>query len=190
MQPTPDMPAVLIVEDERAILTLLDLALTQHGFRVILAASGAEAVDLYRQHREAVAVVLMDVQMPGLDGPKTLEALQQINPEVRCCFMSGHAGKYNDAELRAGGASFIDKPFSLAGLFELLTSLVQKQGEVVVEARDLMKEVKDDVKEMKQELREVKEDVKETKEELREVKEAVKEIKEELREVKERDEGT
>jgi len=54
----------------------------------------------------------MDVQMPGMDGPATFATLQQINPELKCCFMSGSTGKYTSQELLDRGAVHVMmKPF-------------------------------------------------------------------------------
>jgi len=50
------------------------------------------SIDLYRRHREEIAVVLLDVCIPDLDGFQTLEVLREINPEVQACFMSGNTG--------------------------------------------------------------------------------------------------
>lgn len=119
----PQQPAVLVVEDNEGVLGLLKLALQQYGFNPILAAYGQEAVDIYQQQQDRIALVLMDVQMPGLDGPGTLDALRKINPAVRCCFMSGHPGKYNEADLQEGGSHFIWKPFRLSELSDLLREL-------------------------------------------------------------------
>jgi CheY-like chemotaxis protein len=126
------------VEDEKAISTLLQLALTQHNFRVILAASGEEALDLYRQRSEEIDVVLTDVQLPGVDGSQTLDASQQINPAVCCCFMSGATGKYDGEGLRKQGAAFIAKPFSVKDLADLLRSLLPPGTDL----RDSLKEVR------------------------------------------------
>jgi CheY-like chemotaxis protein len=121
---------ILVVEDEAAILTMLDVALRHYGFGVRLAASGQEAVELYGQHHESIAVALLDVQMPGLDGPSTLAALKRINPEVRCCFMSGHTGKYAAEELLAMGAAHVFlKPFvSLSIVTGLLWDMIRVDG--------------------------------------------------------------
>lgn len=122
MDQPPRQPAVLVVEDDSAVRTMLNLALELHGFQVLLAANGLEAVDLYHQWQEAIALVLTDVQMPDLDGPSTLAALQRLNPEVRCCFMSGHTGKYSAGQLLAMGAAHVlYKPFS--SLHELAQTL-------------------------------------------------------------------
>jgi len=70
--------------------------------------------------------VLLDVQMPDLDGPDTLAALQKINPGVRFCFISGNTGKYHTEQLWAMGAAHVlQKPFaSLSLLARLLWRLV------------------------------------------------------------------
>ena len=101
---------------------MLDSTLRHYGFVVWLATSGREAVELYREHHRSIALVLLDVQMPGMDGPATLAAIQAINPEVQCCFMSGHTGKYSAAELlNMGAAHVVPKPFvSLSLLARLL----------------------------------------------------------------------
>ncbi len=110
-------PTVLVVDDEAVIRRLLALALPSFGFRVLLAAGGEEAVEMYRHNQEEIDLVLMDVQMPGLDGPWTFFALQGQNPAVRCCFMSGHPGEYGEDLLRAMGARcVVAKPFDLAEL--------------------------------------------------------------------------
>ena len=122
----PQKPILLVVEDEAAVLKLMEVALRHYGFAVRLAASGQEAIDLYQRHHQTIVLVLLDVQMPDLDGPDTLAALQNINPGVRFCFISGHTGKYAAEELRAMGAAHVfQKPFaSLSLLARLLWRLV------------------------------------------------------------------
>jgi CheY-like chemotaxis protein len=105
-------PVILVVDDVVAIGMMLDLALSQDGFAVRLATTGNEAIELYRKHHDEIALVLMDVQMSGMDGPATLATLQQINPELKCCFMSGSTGKYTSQELLDMGAvQVMMKPF-------------------------------------------------------------------------------
>ena len=121
-----EKPIVLVVENNQEVGAMLDLALRSYGFVVRLAASGKEAVELYRQHHHTIALVLLDVQMPGMDGPGTLAAIQTINPEVQCCFMSGNTGKYSAKELLdLGAAHVVPKPFvSLSLLTRLLWDMV------------------------------------------------------------------
>jgi CheY-like chemotaxis protein len=78
--------------------------LGEEGFAVWLAGDGEEALELYRRHSQEIDLVLLEVRLPGLDGPQTLAALRQLNPGVRCCFLSGPFGDYTDEELLALGA--------------------------------------------------------------------------------------
>lgn len=108
----PAGPHVLVAEDDDAVGRMLEYVLRDQGFEVTVARGGQQAVDQYRAHGETYDAVLLDVQMPGLDGPQTLAALRQINPDVRCCFMSGNTGEYSAEELlRLGAARVLPKPF-------------------------------------------------------------------------------
>jgi CheY-like chemotaxis protein len=125
--PAGQTPAagVLVVDDEEMVRQVLSTGLRHHGFTVWSAADGLEALEVYRQHHDAIAVVLLDVKMPRLDGPHTLAALQQAHGSVRCCFMSGHTGGYSDAELLARGAERVfAKPFQLTELAQALNQVV------------------------------------------------------------------
>jgi len=121
----PDAPGILIVDDEAFVRNLLANGLRAHGFMVWLAAGGDEAMELYQRHSDQISLVLLDVRMPGLDGPQTLARLQRIKPAIRCCFMSGYTGKYAPEELLALGAErILEKPFDLGKLVLLLRQLV------------------------------------------------------------------
>jgi CheY-like chemotaxis protein len=103
---------VLVVEDEPGVLRMLGMALRMYGFNVRLARDGAEGVELFRQHRESIDLVLMDVQMPEMDGPHAFARMREIDPTVRVMFMSGHTGSYTPEELLALGAvRVLSKPF-------------------------------------------------------------------------------
>ena len=119
-------PAVLVVDDEGAVRKVLEIALRLSGLEVRLAASGEEAVDLYRRDG-GIAAVLLDVQLPGLDGPQTLAALREIDPGVVCCFMSGDTGRYTAEGLLAmGAAHFFAKPFVLAEVVRVLREVAAR----------------------------------------------------------------
>jgi CheY-like chemotaxis protein len=115
---------VLVVDDEDSVRGVLDIGMRQQGFAVWLAADGREALEVYRRHGGAIDVVLVDVRMPGRDGPQTLAALREVNPEVRCCFMSGDLGGYTEEGLRnLGAAALFRKPFRLAEVSRVLREL-------------------------------------------------------------------
>ncbi|HZT81820.1 MAG TPA: response regulator, partial [Gemmataceae bacterium] len=88
----PGRPMVLLADDEPALRELGRTILQAHGFDVLLAANGEEALDLYRRYRGAVAVAVLDVLMPRLSGREVLAQLRQLDPGVRALLISGYAG--------------------------------------------------------------------------------------------------
>jgi CheY-like chemotaxis protein len=118
---------VLVVDDQACLRDMLSLGLRQEGFAVWLAANGREAFDLYRRHGEVIDVVLLDMHMPDLDGPQTLAALQQLGPQIRCCFLSADLGSYTEDRLRSlGAAAVLHKPISLSELAPVLWQLASE----------------------------------------------------------------
>jgi two-component system OmpR family response regulator len=119
-----EKPGVLVVDDDRLVRIMVQLGLERNGFEVWLARNGREAIDLYRAHRENIGIVLLDVRMPGLDGPQTLEALRELDPEVLACFMGGNTDACEpDALVQRGAVYVIIKPFLLADLANILRLL-------------------------------------------------------------------
>ena len=117
-------PGVLIIDDEPCLPGLLSLVLTREGYAVWTAGSGQAGLDLYRRHHDRIAVVLLDVCMPGLDGPRTLAEMRRIDPGVVACFMSGDAGRYPPETLAgAGAADLFEKPFCFPRMIERLGQL-------------------------------------------------------------------
>ena len=124
VQPSAAPPGVLVADDNEHIRFLLGLTLRQAGFDPLVAADGREAVELFMRHRDEVGVVLLDVNMPRLDGPGALVQLRQIAPQVRCCFMTGCAEHYGaDNLLALGAAQVFEKPFRLEEVIEALGGL-------------------------------------------------------------------
>ncbi len=78
-----------MIDDEATIREVLKTTLEAYGYRVVTASGGLEAVTLYRQHRLEVAVVLLDVMMPAMDGFATLNLLRQVDPWGVAIAMSG-----------------------------------------------------------------------------------------------------
>ena len=119
--------SILVVDDNREVRGLLKRGLHGQGLDVWLAADGQEALELFWRHRDRIDLVLLDVCMPGLDGPQTASALQQMEPRIRFCFMSGDLGGYTDRELRDLGAlAVIPKPFRLGEIGPMLWELAAR----------------------------------------------------------------
>jgi len=116
-------PGILVVDDQEHVRSVVANLLRQADFAVRTAVDGWEAIELYRLHRATIDLVLLDVRMPGLDGPATLAALRRLEPLVRCCFMSGDLGGYAEGWLRDRGAALLLKPFETAELVRVVRRL-------------------------------------------------------------------
>ncbi len=90
---------ILCVDDEPAILAALRRVFRPHGYRVLTAASGEQALEILE--REAVSVVISDMSMPGMDGPTLLELVRARRPEVVRLLLTGRSG--GDADTTAIG---------------------------------------------------------------------------------------
>ena len=120
-------PGVLVVDDDYLVRVMVQRGLERNGFDVWLASGGREAIELYRKHRDSIAVVLLDVRMPSPDGPQTLDALRELNPGIRACFMSGDTGAHDPEGLRQRGAAcVIAKPFLVEDLANVLRQVTQR----------------------------------------------------------------
>ena len=80
---------ILVVEDEAAVLGMVQCVLEQQGYRVLAATEGAEALALLAQHRAEIKAVLTDMMMPGVDGPALVQALRRNDPRLPVLGMSG-----------------------------------------------------------------------------------------------------
>src|SRR5262249_20228740 len=115
---------VLVADDETAVLAVLAARLRLEGYKVWVAGHGHQALDFYQRHQEEIDVVLLDVLMPGLDGPHTLTALQKLCPAIRCCFMTGNPEPYTEEGLRQMGAAWVfRKPFAFTEVINALDQL-------------------------------------------------------------------
>jgi carbon storage regulator CsrA len=121
-------PCVLVADDDESVRHLLAKGLRAGGFDELLAATGREAVERYREDPAAVAVVLLDVQMPGVSRPEALAALRRLTPEVRCCFMTGGGPYTENGLLGLGAARVFAKPFALVEVVQTLRRLAENAG--------------------------------------------------------------
>jgi hypothetical protein len=108
---------ILVVEDEEAVLSLVQCVLEQQGYRVLAATEGAEALALLARHRAEVKAVLTDMMMPGVDGPTLVHALRHHAPRLPILGMSGlgeQAGAKGLDGLEA--PEVLAKPFTVEAL--------------------------------------------------------------------------
>ncbi|GAB5402630.1 MAG: PAS domain S-box protein [Aureliella sp.] len=105
---------VLIVDDEASVRASARLVLTSLGYDVIEAANGLDALAAYEEKHAAIDVVLLDINMPGMNGLEVYHRLQDLEPSVRVVVASGFIDdRYRKA---FGDCKMINKPYSIADL--------------------------------------------------------------------------
>ncbi|HKB00590.1 MAG TPA: PAS domain S-box protein [Gemmataceae bacterium] len=102
---------VLLVDDEPMIRNLAKATLERSGYRVLLAGDGQEAVDLYRKHKEEIAVVVLDLTMPLMTGQEALRELKKIDPGVRALYASGYSADSIEGADAGEVVGFLQKPY-------------------------------------------------------------------------------
>jgi len=108
---------LLIVEDEEALRAFARRALEKHGYRVLTAADGLEALDLLKAEGAGIALVLTDMVMPRMGGPQLERAMRERGQTAPVLFTSGYAARTADEQrLREGGLPFLAKPWTVADL--------------------------------------------------------------------------
>ncbi|MEI6078799.1 MAG: ATP-binding protein, partial [Verrucomicrobiota bacterium] len=117
---------ILVVEDNVPLLTAMTTALQYFGYRIIPATSATQALELWPQHRAAIALLLTDVIMPnGVSGPQLGARLNKDKPDLKVILMSGYPRECLDEELDLReGQNFLHKPFKPTDLARLLRNLL------------------------------------------------------------------
>ncbi len=119
------MPKMLLVDDDQAVLRTTSRLLRQIGYEVLVAASGEEAIEVYRAKQAEIELVLLDVLMPGLDGDGTFAKLREYDPGVRVLLISGRADEGRIAALlHAGARGFLPKPCGARSLQQAISDVL------------------------------------------------------------------
>jgi len=112
-KPEPSgVETVLVVEDEPHVRRLAVLSLRAHGYAVLEAGDGSEAIEIAGRVGASIDVIVSDVRMPGMSGPEVLEQLAVIAPRARALLMSGHAESTVLSPETAARHPFLPKPFT------------------------------------------------------------------------------
>ncbi len=112
---------ILVVDDEPSIRRIMEQTLVSFGYRVLLAGDGMEALKLYHELGNSIALVITDMMMPGMDGLATIRAMTGINPEVKIIAASGISNQERVAK-EAGPSvrCFLTKPCTAETLLTAL----------------------------------------------------------------------
>jgi PAS domain S-box-containing protein len=108
---------ILLVDDEEALRNLGAAYLGELGYQVVSARGGEEALEIYQARAVEIALVALDLGMPGMGGQKCLKALLALNPQVKVVVVSGYTAHAQVQEsLDSGAKAFVAKPYGQADL--------------------------------------------------------------------------
>jgi two-component system, cell cycle sensor histidine kinase and response regulator CckA len=121
---------ILLVDDEEQILEVSKEMLKVLGYTVHTANSGKKALAIYREHKDDIDMVILDMIMPDLSGGETYDQLKQINPHVKVLLSSGYSRDSQASEILDRGCDrFIQKPFDIKELSRNLRHILAHDPE-------------------------------------------------------------
>jgi PAS domain S-box-containing protein len=118
---------VLLVDDEELVRSVAQAFLEELGWEVLEAADGQQALDLYRDHRQRIDLVMLDMEMPGRRGIDLLREMKQMDPGVIAILCSGYVRDGSSDQLMAEGfRAQLSKPYRMAELERVLEEVRPK----------------------------------------------------------------
>ncbi len=120
---------ILIVDDEDIVLDVGVEILKTLGYRVLSASSGDEALEIYRNRSDEIAMVILDMIMPEMGGGKVFDEIQALNPNVKVLLASGYSMNGQAAAiLQRGCKGFIQKPYTIKALSERIRNILEEES--------------------------------------------------------------
>ena len=121
--------SILVVDDEQSLREMLEILLTREGFTVATAASGPEALELFKKN--LFRVVLTDIRMRPMDGLSLLKEIKALHPQTEVIMMSAYADQETAIEaMNEGAYDFFPKPFNNKELIQVIKdALAKAEGE-------------------------------------------------------------
>lgn len=118
---------IMLVDDEEMIREFGSEALEQFGYKVLIASSGEEALDIYRKKGADIDLVVMDIGMPGMGGHRCMQELIKLNPDVRVIIASGYStdGQVKHS-MESGASDYVPKPYKIDNLLEKVRFVLDK----------------------------------------------------------------
>jgi CheY-like chemotaxis protein len=118
---------ILLVEDESALRTVTKTVLEKFGYTVIEAVDGVEAVDKFKEHKDKISLVLLDVVMPNKNGKEAYQEILAIRPDVQAIFLSGYASNSIVKKILDEGWELLLKPVAPKELLRKIRKVLGRE---------------------------------------------------------------
>jgi PAS domain S-box-containing protein len=126
-RPPEGTETILLAEDDGALRRLSQTVLQEHGYRVIAAENGEEAIRRFFENRDAVQLLLLDIVMPRRSGKEAYGEIKKIRPDIRVLFVSGYADMADQEGILEEGLDFVSKPVSPKVLLEKVREVLDRK---------------------------------------------------------------
>jgi CheY-like chemotaxis protein len=119
---------VLVVDDQILMRRLAGDVLNTQGFQTLLAEGGHKCLELYEAYGEQIGCVLLDINMPDMDGYETFKRLRQLNPNIGIIFCTSYevSSERLGEMMQRQRVTFLHKPYTMHGLVSQVENMMAK----------------------------------------------------------------
>jgi len=119
---------ILLVDDEDMIINVGQEILIKLGYKVLIARSGKEALEVYKENQDKIDMIILDIIMPDMGGVETYDRMKEINPDITVLLSSGYSINAQVFDiLKKGCNGFIQKPFDIKELSQKLREILKQE---------------------------------------------------------------
>lgn len=127
MPPGPDLPTVLVVDDNAGALDVMAQLLEARGYGVLTATNGGEAIETLKRN-SAVGAVVTDVTMPDMTGVELAYYVRDHYPRLPIAIVSGDIGELERSVIARAGVPFLKKPVRAEALYAAVEEAVAERS--------------------------------------------------------------
>jgi len=115
----------LVIDDDQAILDIVEKALSKFGYVVLKATDGRQGLQVYTEVGNIIDVVIVDYMMPEIDGIETLKEIRKIDPRAKIILASGYPlTKVHEGVIRDNVRGFLTKPFNIEEMLRQIRQVI------------------------------------------------------------------
>ncbi len=116
---------ILVIDDETQIVQMIHRLLTDAGYQVLDAYSGADGIRIFKEKVNEIDLVLLDIMMPGMGGEEVMKQLLRLRPDTKVLLVSGFSEQErHKALMNMGALGFVAKPFNIHELLKEIRSIL------------------------------------------------------------------
>ncbi|NOX90556.1 MAG: PAS domain S-box protein [Calditrichaeota bacterium] len=121
---------ILLVEDEDAVRKFISDLLTEYGYHILSASSPDEGLEIFRQKKNQIDLLISDIIMPGMNGKELFEKLSKFKPDLKVLYISGYAADIiSKLSIMNGHVKFIQKPIKMNEFLKVLRDILDVKNQ-------------------------------------------------------------